>query len=111
MAGNHCWHWFANLICDCPGGLRARGRTAYSPHPSEAAYRRELRHGGQAHQACREAATLAKALRAARGRPSDLPADPCGYWPCQCPPVVATLEGTLAYVHGYAWTPTGWRHE
>ena len=107
----HCPHWYANLICDCPGGLRARGRSAHTPCPSEAAYSRELRRGGPPHQACREAATLARALREEALWGPEPYGAPCGLWPCACPPVILTLEDTLAYAHGYAWTPTGWRHE
>ena len=98
---------------DC--GRPARGRTAAAPCPSEAAYRRELRHGGPVHPACRKAATATRAAReAARGvtSASRRQFDPAALWPCGCPPILPDLESTLAYGHPYGWvTGTGWVHE
>lgn len=38
--------------------------------------------------------------------------DPYALHPCACPPVLPTLESTLAFAHGYGWVPgTGWVHE
>lgn len=109
---------WVGLPCECGP---ARGRSAHTPCPSEAAYRRELRHRAAdptapVHDACRAAACRAHndriGRRARAAEAADLEAS-VGLMPCRCPRVVYLLEVTLLYAHGYAWAARSglWIHE
>lgn len=99
-------------------GRPVRGRGAHTPCPSEAAYRRELRHRAAdpravVHDECRRAANEQHNRRVNRYAADVAEAlDQGCIWPCQCPPVLPDLESTLAYAHGYTWVAgAGWVHE
>lgn len=117
-----CTCSYVGLPCEHYSGPN-RGRNSQLPCPSEAAYRRELRHraadpSAPVHAECRRAARLARLARLGRTEDGaevvDLTeaVDPAGLYPCECPPVLPTLEATLTYAHGYLWVPgLGWVHE